>query len=437
MAESAPEPKSTPAPAAPRKRSRLRGCLAVLGVLLAVLLLAAAWAGCSTSQKWSAFRKRHDERLARAKAAGGAREPLTGPALPGNAWDDYAPALARLKESRRPRGLATQALQKPDDAEKNAAAREYLAESAEPLGAIRLGVKRGSSLFPMKWDLGMQAELPGLLALQEAASLLAYSARERAAKGDVDGALDDVSAAVQLGIDTVRAPTLISAMIGAALIKMGVDEAVRLVARPDLKPEQAARLYRMMAAADALYPGFHAVLETETAVAHQTLLRLEAGGDPNDASREQRDPALGRWSVWFLVGQGAEAWNEFADAPLQGDKLAYPEAEKFYQETVDRLVDTWNPIVKSALPGLVSCDRSLRERRVHLRLVAAAALLRLGKGTADPEWPIDPFTLKPLLLQEADGVRRIRSLGRDGLENAKGSWSPTSKDEDPVLEIAK
>src|SRR5688572_762635 len=74
-----------------------RGCwtvgFSVLGVLFVLTLLTSLWVSSVASDRWAAFSARLDGEIAALKAETGARTPLLGPAVPGNAWDDYTPAM--------------------------------------------------------------------------------------------------------------------------------------------------------------------------------------------------------------------------------------------------------------------------------------------------------------------------------------------------------
>src|SRR5262245_44967922 len=71
-----------------------RRILAILGIAFALLAGSSAlWVHLAVDRAWTALEHRTEAELTRINSRDPRRPPILGPALPGNAWDDYLPAL--------------------------------------------------------------------------------------------------------------------------------------------------------------------------------------------------------------------------------------------------------------------------------------------------------------------------------------------------------
>src|SRR4051812_37419354 len=94
---------------APSKRMSTRKILTLLSVgAIFVCLVSGFWIHSSIEGRWSAMEKRVGELSAEARSRDARRPVLQGTAIPGNAWDHYAEAVANCKKVLEsvPRGMA-------------------------------------------------------------------------------------------------------------------------------------------------------------------------------------------------------------------------------------------------------------------------------------------------------------------------------------------
>src|SRR5881394_4007186 len=75
-------------------RPSTRRIVAILGFVFALLAGSSSlWLHLAIDRRWTALEHRTESELTRITSRDPRRPPVLGPALPGNAWDDYLPAL--------------------------------------------------------------------------------------------------------------------------------------------------------------------------------------------------------------------------------------------------------------------------------------------------------------------------------------------------------
>src|SRR5262245_17396101 len=142
----------------PVNLKKTRGCwwalAIVIGSFAALAVGTLLWIRSVSDERWADFRTRHAEMLDRMKARTGRRTSLVAPTQPGNAWDDYRPAIASLAAARLTRPAADldaldALLNDPRKVEYPAGIRAILTASSADLDRIRGGARREAALYPI------------------------------------------------------------------------------------------------------------------------------------------------------------------------------------------------------------------------------------------------------------------------------------------------
>ncbi len=361
--------------------------------------------------RWAAVLERQRTALARLGEGDGSRPPLAGVARPGNAWDDYTAAFATLEtEPDRPTPVTRMALQRVRD------------------GAVRARAWYG-------FDPAASQE-PTYRGAIRAATMLGALARERREAGDAEGALDAVADGLQVAADVGRIPRHAPLMAAVGPMADPSLDALRdVVVDSRTSSATLARARQLALDADRQLPSSARAFTGESVVFVEGCRRFLA--DPT-APRPSRW-ALRRFSFswrlhlafladnWAAIAENA-GWRETSDwasLAAPGAAPAGSDPDFVTQSTVPMAVPSWQ-----------AAERRVREARARLRLVAAAASERLGRGPGSPDWPADPFTLQPIH-RRADGAVVLWSTWTDGDQGGKGSWRPeaTGTPQDIVLEL--
>ncbi len=430
-----------------RRRGILFWSLATLGLLAAGLLAGLGWIHWSAARDWAAFRATHEARLAKLRAVTGERPPLLGDPTPGNAWEDYEPALASMRASMDAAGIRYswpgQVFVGRADAATTSKVRDFLPSVTPALDRIRTGARRNRAQFKADWERGAQMKFPPIMNAQVAGDLLLLSSRQRREAGDASGALDDLGTVVQLGVDVAAFPSLTCLSMGGALLKAALSE-IRA------NPGERARLGSFLAYAAERLPRTSDVMDAEGATLAQAFINEDGGISRSLGFNVEADADAKPIPLWYLAMKRGfsvrrlfldtlDDQRRLVDLVRRGESLDNPAAEQQFADEARRWAsDSGNALSKLLLAGLGASDAYRREVLARICLLQAGDLVREGRGPGDPSWPVDPFSLKPLGFREEDGVVRIWSVSRDGVDSPTGSWSATlSGRTDIVLEIRR
>ena len=75
--------------------------------------------------------------------------------------------------------------------------------------------------------------------------------------------------------------------------------------------------------------------------------------------------------------------------------------------------------------------------RARLRVVTAAAMARAGGTQDSPEWPVDPFSLKPIGMRVAGASVVVWSVAFDGDQGGRGSFLLENREGDLVVAVPR
>jgi hypothetical protein len=389
---------------------------------------------------WEGFRKRQDVLLASFTQDDGRREPLLGPPVKGNAWDGYvvqARLIEALPQGDRNRFFAC--FNGTASAEERAAAIAFLPAMAPRLAALRDAARCDQALFPTDFSRGAAARSALPLPSQFQPAIMAFhlSASRRCDADDLEGALDDSAASLQIALDFLHLPSLIYAQSGQNFFLPGLAILRDIVIRTDATPAQLARVERMLRLVEEQLPPLSRLLEGEAVLLRETLRQVvESGIDPNIVGLR-----LSAWrhgfSLRLAIADAARQFDGSIAAAAEAEGVEWPRAQALHQAAYARVIANHNPIFGVLAASMaLGFDRSLRELRARLRVLHAVLLTRRGDQPPSPDWPLDPFPRTPIGRSD-DGVNwRAWSAWIDGVADFKGSWKPGSG-EDLLIEWRK
>jgi hypothetical protein len=399
----------------------------ILGVVGTVLL--AATGGClscsiGAGSAWKEFVPAQEARVERAIARQGERAPLIGPSRSGNAFDGYDRVASDLKG--RPGVL------------KDGAQEQWLTammQAADASARLRDAARCDRAEYDFDWSRGMTANTPGLLGTQYAANALVLAARFRRQAGNVDGAIDDLGACLQMGTDVSRVPTLICGMIGVAICRVAQDELRQVVRDRRATSAQLTRVRKLLEDFETRFPSASEMLDSEAAVSMQSF--RDAAEGRSSAVVPPLALRVMAWKHGFsskgLVAESSREFERVVESVGRMEALDRVAAKSLADQSQAE-AKQGNYLSRLALPGLVAVERTVREVRARNALLRAAIVVREGRTSRD--WPLDPFTLKPIGYRDEGEWSVIWSAGRDGPDTGTGLWR-VQNGSDIVLRVRK
>lgn len=402
----------------PAKRPPLwKTVVLLLGALIGVLGALFVVTGVLGSRKFARMKEIAKARVEEMKTLDPARPVLWGESTPGNAWDDYAKAVAEVKKFPDARKLLMSA-QKSADADPAVAKSALALHGDDVLAHLRRGAGRATSRYPYEWEKGIGMALPALSDMNATASLAILKARalveERKSRDAALILLDVCQFGRDLGADGV----LISEMVGMSILNLALTEMRDVLSASRFDWPAHEDLGRSLGILDANLP------RHDRALLNDALL-LAGVADESMAG--------GGWGPQvMLLADGIERTSEWMTRAGKADALPWPESQKELQTIEAEAGRTWNPISSISVPSLVKMSRTYRERRAQLRIARVAAqFLRTGEVIPQD----DPFGAKIQTKRTGDTLK-IWSLGADGFDNlGVGDWKGEAND--IVLEVTK
>ncbi len=434
--ESDDRPDTPPGP--PRRRWWLWLPAGCLGFLVLLFLLGSLVVSGRASSRWKEFGIKNAELRARVQSNPYDREPLEPPAVEGNAWDQYVAASSALaKMSDEERNAIDEVRSGKFTPEKQKKAYDALDAHAADLEALRKAAHAGSWRDGVDWDLGWAAPLDWLGPFRMSARMLELSARRRRGAGDLTGAIDDVAAAAQMGVDTASTGPAICALVGHAILRISATEAAVLLADPALTPGQAARIERLFERAEAALRPLDQQLDADHLLMNETMTALAEGrGDFTDLGF----PAAARLLAWrhgfswrIVAADIDDACARATDECRVLSARPWSEAQLGHDRIEQRV--SGDPILGLVFTSSLALDRADRGVRARLRLLRALAHER-ATGTPLSPIPEDPFTRAPLHRLDDAGTLRLWSEWTDGDQSGMGGFQddPSSGSGDIVVE---
>ncbi len=377
-----------------------------------------------------------------------------------NAASLYEPAFAALE--------ADSFLQAPESPLNNAASinaadsgvADLLARHRETLSLVRDAARRDVCLFPRDWARpSLDMLIPEMQSIRQAARLVQLAARQRAATGDVAGALDDVVVLHRISQHAAAEPILVSGLVGLAIDTMALDTLVQLLPRitpsdrgqlddrairdlVHMVPSLKRHFFGEEAFGSMLFASF-----CDSASPPDSLDLLAAVGSSSPSSgipvilSTPLRPMTAMMFRVFMLPEDVRSYRSTLRTYQQLLALPKPYSEKIREAKAieDRLGDSRRGIVTSLLaPALSGCIRGgVRSHALHqaAAVAVAATRYRIEKGGLPeslddlvpaflPVEPVDPFAAnEQLLLKQTDDALLIYSVGPDG-EDDGGPFLP-------------
>jgi hypothetical protein len=207
-------------------------------------------------EAWGFLEHHVSELTLEARSRQSERPVLQGAAMPGNAWEDYAPAVTQSNLILKPEGfrIILSTLRKTADEFYSEEKAFRVLDSLRPqFEALRRGARRSCGDFVRDWDsleagaFGMPPDQTGKPLVF--AALLQSHRLLRAGKGDE--ALELFLATLQLGWDMGRNGTIVNEVLRMEVFKAVGDELARQIQDGKFTSEQLVVLDRSLQVLDA------------------------------------------------------------------------------------------------------------------------------------------------------------------------------------------
>jgi hypothetical protein len=401
----------------PLKKSRSGWKIAGLSVGALLACAAILWVVLSSigSAKIEKMQALAAARRAEMRALDPARPTLRGGSEPGNAFDDYIPAMDAVKAYPNINKLGDILRRDPKaDPEFGKAALSALATVVDQVhrGAARAGAK-----YPYDWDKGLTMPTPGLTTAGNTAILVTLRARTLMEEGKGREAAGLLLDCLQFGRDLGADGVIIAEMIGYSMMGHALQEVRAQLNEDRFDKASLEDLDRGLATLEKTLPDHGRALMNDL---------LLTGG--------LSDPALvGGWTPLRLVYADAiEETTGMMARAAKAETVSWMECLKVNGQIEADAKKSWNPITKIAVPSTEVSSRNIRVRVAQIRMLRVA-LHRAATGeTLDLD---DPFGAK-LKTAKTDSGFKIWSIGQDGVDDGgTGAWKNEGKD--LVLELKK
>lgn len=395
----------------------LAGVAAVLAVAIGVFF---AWVSSTASRRWAEFDVLTTGLIAEAKARDPKRTPR-GPAVPGNAWDDYAQAFSTA--TQYPLADIGDYVSRGAKADR-AKAEAIVTANEGAIALIRAGARRAEGAFPTDFEKGFATKTMSLLECQKLTNLAVAKARLLSEAGKNPEAVEWLLDTLWFGADQGRNALLISEMISSACMALALEDLKVLATDAAIKGVDWPALGRALETFEAIWPARGDSLLNE-GVGTVAGLRTTGG----DASQLGEGSALGAWrygfSVRLVMVDAAERHLDFMRRAAAAKTWA--DTQRVWKEIEAEAQASPNPFTRILTPGLGSSRKVVTQRLAQLRLLRMAVALRAGQALSLE----DPFDGKPLRADPA----KLWSVGDDGADDGgQGTWRGNGTS-DLVLEL--
>jgi hypothetical protein len=345
---------------------------------------------------------------------------------------------------------------------KDAATVKHLADNAAYLAAVRAALGRPGCDFQVDWTRGIDAQLPHIQNLRQAAKFLCVAARHEAQTGRPAEALDLLAMMLHISRDAGE-DCLISRMVRCACENMFATTLQAVLNEAD--PDQAAieKLMAVLQKASRERPRMAAALRAENAWMAFTISEVLSGkrgmGSLGQGPGES-DMPLGE-KVWRLSGRavkGARLYQRYMDDCAGAAEKPYPEGLDAMAE-IDRQMDQASAaaprdyvlarLLQAATSRMAESDATA-EARLRIALLALGCKLHRQKTGTWPgaltdltaampehfkELPTDPFSGKALVYKKTPGGCLIYSIGRNRKDDGGIPWDSKTSVGDVPFEL--
>ena len=392
----------------PRLRRRLRKlalCFAGVVVLGAIAFLVHR---IVVAQRWKRFECELAELNAALPTTAPGRVTLLEPRTPGNAWDGYLAALNLMSVGSAPGDEVASAYLKgavgPKDVE---LVRIWLEQKRPALDILFAAarceqaeagarVPKGNEVYRVLsrgWKLHWAARVDAWMSLR---------------RGDRAGFTLRLAAIAQFALDLSRVPRDACSGAGAMMIEDQLQQAAALVGDPGATPQELMEIAGLWESIERNLPTSSQICALALAGEGRELRSVSADAYPWYRMQQHvgiRLPYRPLVTRLVFVACGFSIRSAIVDRwdADQRRRAHVNDAETASYGAVCAALNQDHELRRYSLNPLLHQDRypippEFLTRRVRARssLLRAAVQLRLGQAPLGPDWPTDPFSLKPI-----------------------------------------
>jgi hypothetical protein len=398
-----------------------------LFLILASLLLLVAFRA-PAADPWEAVQNRISRLKTETQFRKTPRSELQVKLVPGNAWQEYEPAIDTMLKGRDDENGGIYSLfASNNNAVDRKKVMKLVAERKDVLEHLRLAAQRADGQYNYNWDAGPYETLPSLLGSRKLANLAIARAHLLTEEGKTQEAANLLLDASVFGRNLSGNAPLLMDLIGAAVYETAFLQMGRLVASGKLSKDQLKEFAGKLEIVEHDMPGIHTPLANETLLFGITEIQLfDAGG------KEWLQLVKNDWGMLFSprsrLAAAFEERDSFLTRAEKLDEMSFVDAKKEAAAIDAAAKISPNFLIRVGSPEISRILVVHRATLTYLRVVRAAALY-----LANGEMPKiqDPFG-DTLLFKEDAGKTKIWSIGADGKsQGGAGSWG----DEKPDITI--
>jgi hypothetical protein len=413
----------------PRRRLAWKILGTIVGAILLVVIVGSIWTSVVANRRAETMVKEIDALREILERTTLLRLPRRGEALEGNAWDDYAQALAVTSRAQRKEinavyyGTSTLAPEEIAD---------LLASGDSAFDPLRRGLRRRSGGYPYVWEAGGSGQSPSLFDCQTLGNFAALRAGRLLQEGKAREAADLMLDVCSFGRDlSYRAP-LIFHMIAQAIYSTALFELREVLKSRDLAPADFEAIDRELELVGKEWPDLGDDVPFEVLTTGYELLKPVELRDP-----DMRASVAGSWRFGFSPRIAeADAFDELRSLAreLVGiSRRPWGDARRLSAELETRIQGNRNRLVSRLFQWNVRNIEADRELRTNLQLLRAAAQFR---ATGKPPVVADPYGDALRTELKSDRLK-IWSVGPDGVDNGgSGDWR-RKMGKDMVYEVSR
>jgi hypothetical protein len=304
----------------------------------------------------------------------------------------------------------------------------------------------GHCSFPVQFEDGLKARLDHVNALRNVARLVKLQLRVRAGDGDIQGAMQSLSALVAAADAVNNEPVLVEYLVSLALSGYALGESLFLLNECSLSDDQLLQMQSLLSRLDAragLTPAIYGERAQGYYAFHHPGLILDI-------------PALVKFDGQLMQPVDCQTYLEWSrdliDYSREDFPLALDHAEQFdarvqtlMKQPIERFWHVTTLLLFPAVPTVFkACGKSMAYQEITLAAIAAERH-RLKNGSFPrsieeltpeflPEVPLDPFDGKAIRLLHRDDQLVIYSVGVNRVDDG-GTQAPQKTEPDIVATV--
>ncbi len=399
--------------------------LSFLGILAGTLIVFLIWLARLSERRWHDMERRVQEMKAEYQARIAPRPVLRGVATPGNAWDDYLPAIHKLKGIHREIPTLHEYVSRGKNADRTAV-ESLLKVHGGLLDQLRKGAGRTEGQFGYEFEgVGFSWARfwsPESHSLGHLAHLSICQTRLLGEAGKLHEAIALLLDVAQYARDLGENSPL-NALRDSRFNLSLLFEELREQLSPRIFPaEEAGFLKCGLEILDRFLPRASGMLHCQMIVMGAFLL-----SENQSFVEELPIPFMTRMQSSYAFFECIQLLSQLAE-----EESPWLEFQESHRRILRKAEKSWNPILPIFIPPLHTWTE-LREQRTQLRLLRLAATYRTTGQIPELE---DPFGTKLLHAESGDKLR-FWSVGPDGVDDSgKGAWKAAATG-DILLEIER